>query len=222
MNSFGNQYKITIIGSSHGNLVGVIIDGIPAGIELDLDNITIELQQRKPGQSTITTTRKEEDELKIRSGLSQGFTNGEPLYAYVENLDVKSDYYEEIKYTPRPGHADYPAFIKYGGHNDYRGGGRFSGRMTIGLVIAGSIAKQILSKYQVNIISYTKSIGSIDTEPEIYDPFFADDVIYASDNIVRVAEPSKIDEMINYIKSIQKESAFPLFFKIKTSSTFQP
>lgn len=158
MNIFGDKYKIQIIGSSHGSLVGVIIEGLPVGIEIDNDNIQLWLSRRKPGQSNITTPRDEDDLLQIETGIFNGKTNGQPLYAFVKNKDYRSKYYEEIKDIVRPGHADYPAFIKYKGYNDYRGGGSFSGRMTIGLVIAGAIAKQVLHSKNISVRAYTKSI----------------------------------------------------------------
>ena len=161
MNHFGSHYRIELLGSSHGDIVGVVIEGIPIGIKLDLEEIQDWLLRRKPGQSRITTPRNEKDTFIIRTGLFQGKTNGQPLLAYVENKDTDSKYYNDIKDTPRPGHADYPAYIKYKGFNDYRGGGSFSGRMTIALVIAGAIARQIIKKVGVEIVAYTKEIGAI-------------------------------------------------------------
>lgn len=161
MNHFGSHYRIELLGSSHGDIVGVVIEGIPIGIKLDLEEIQDWLLRRKPGQSRITTPRNEKDTFIIRTGLFQGKTNGQPLLAYVENKDTDSKYYNDIKDTPRPGHADYPAYIKYKGFNDYRGGGSFSGRMTIALVIAGAIARQIIKKVGVEIVAYTKEIGGI-------------------------------------------------------------
>lgn len=158
MNIIGNKFKIQIIGASHGSLVGVIIEGLPVGIEIDNANIELWLSRRKPGQSNITSPRDESDEHQIETGLFNGKTNGQPLYAFVKNKDYRSKYYEKIKDIVRPGHADYPAFIKYKGFNDYRGGGSFSGRMTIGLVISGAIAKQVLQSKNISIRAYTKSI----------------------------------------------------------------
>ncbi|OLS19766.1 MAG: Chorismate synthase [Candidatus Heimdallarchaeota archaeon LC_3] len=160
LNTIGSNYRVTLIGSSHGNLVGVIIDGFPVGIELNLEEIQLWLTRRRPGQSKITTPRDEQDKLIISTGIFNNATSGEPIFAYVENSNKDSSYYEKIKEIPRPGHADYPAYIKYKGSNDYRGGGRFSGRMTIGIVIAGAIARQLLEKYGIKIYGYTKSIGT--------------------------------------------------------------
>ena len=120
MNHFGSHYRIELLGSSHGDIVGVVIEGIPVGIKLDLEEIQEWLLRRKPGQSKITTPRNEKDAFIIRTGLFQGKTNGQPLLAYVENKDTDAKYYNEIKDTPRPGHADFPAYIKYKGFNDYR------------------------------------------------------------------------------------------------------
>lgn len=172
MNTFGEKYKLQLIGSSHGSLVGVIIEGLPVGIEIDNANIELWLSRRKPGQSNITTPRAESDSFEIETGVFKGKTNGQPLYAFVKNKDSNSKYYEEIKDIVRPGHADYPAFIKYKGFNDYRGGGSFSGRMTIGLVIAGAIAKQVLQSKNISVRAYTKSIWQLKSKFQLqYDKF---------------------------------------------------
>ena len=163
MNRFGEKYALQIIGASHGSVVGVIIEGLPVGLSIDIDDVQKWLTRRKPGQSKITTPRNESDQFFIETGLFQDRTNGQPLYAFVKNTDSKSKHYEDIKDIVRPGHADYPAFIKYKGFNDYRGSGSFSGRMTIGLVIAGAIAKQLLMKKNIQVKAYTKSIGCLES-----------------------------------------------------------
>lgn len=162
MNRFGTNYIVQVLGSSHGDLVGVVIEGIPVGVEIDVDNIQLWLSRRRPGQSSITTPRDEKDIVEIKSGLFNGKTNGQPLLAYIQNSDKNSSHYETIKNTPRPGHADYPAHIKYKGSQDYRGGGSFSGRMTIALIIAGAIAKQIIESNGIMSFSFTKEIGGIE------------------------------------------------------------
>lgn len=201
MNTFGKNYRITLIGSSHGNLVGVIIDGSPVGHKISVDLIQKELLRRKPNQSKITTPRDENDELIIEAGLTNGKTNGQPIVAYVRNKDMDSNYYDTIKDTPRPGHADYVARVKYKGQNDQKGGGRFSGRMTIGLVIAGSISRQIMSSLKISFKSYTKSIGPVATENVILD----DNGIFSHDNSVRTADPKIINSMENYILEMKKQ-----------------
>ncbi|UCD00468.1 MAG: chorismate synthase [Promethearchaeota archaeon] len=171
-NSFGNIFRITSFGESHGDLVGIIVDGVPAGLELDLEYIQNELNKRKPGQSSLTTTRLEEDRVKLLSGLFDNRTTGAPICLIIENKDFNSSIYEKYKNFLRPSHVDYTALKKYGGFSDYRGSGRFSGRITAGFVMAGAIAKQILKKYDITIFAYTKSIENIiDEETYIIDEF---------------------------------------------------
>lgn len=184
-------------------MVGVIIDGTPPGIKIDVEIINQDLIKRRPGQSNITTDRDEPDKLIIETGIMNGLTTGEPITAFVRNKDIDSSYYEEIKYTPRPGHADYPATIKYKGMNDYRGGGRFSGRMTIGLVIAGSIAQQILMQKKIKIIAYTKEIGGIqDSNVNLN---ISKKYIYSQANLVRVADPNILESMVSKIREIKDQ-----------------
>lgn len=160
-NSFGIIFKITSFGESQGKLVGIIIDGVPAGLEFDIDYIQRELDLRRPGQSELTTPRREEDRAKLLSGIFNGKTTGAPICLIIDNEDVDSSIYETYKKYIRPSHIDYSALKKYGGFSDYRGSGRFSGRITAGLVMAGAIAKQILGKYDIKIFAYSKSIGNI-------------------------------------------------------------
>lgn len=160
MNIFGKNFRVTTFGESHGIALGAVIDGCLPGIELREEDIQIELNKRKPGQSKITTPRKESDEVKILSGVFEGKTTGMPIAAFVYNTNQCSRDYENIKDVFRPGHADETFQNKYG-IRDYRGGGRSSGRETIGRVIGGAIAKKILNKIKpdLEIIAYTKQIG---------------------------------------------------------------
>jgi len=158
---FGNKFKISIFGESHGKAIGVVLDGLPAGIELDMDFIKGELSRRQPGKSIFSTPRKEKDDFEILSGYFCGRTTGSPLSAVIFNRDTKSRDYEELKLLPRPGHADYTGFVKYGGFNDYRGGGHFSGRLTAPLVFAGAVAKQVLKMQNIIIASHIKSIHDV-------------------------------------------------------------
>ncbi len=161
-NILGERFSITSFGESHGKCIGTIVDGCPAGLKLDESDIQPILDLRRPGQSIITTQRKETDKVSILSGVFQGYTTGAPICLIIWNADADSRSYDEIKNTPRPGHSDYPAYLKYGGFADYRGSGRFSGRLTATLVMGGAVALKILSKYlNIEIISYTKSIGNI-------------------------------------------------------------
>ena len=147
-NSFGELFRITSFGESHGACVGVIIDGCPAGLPLKEEDIQVEVDKRKPVINAGQTSRSEEDKVEILSGVFHGYCTGAPIVLLVRNKDIDSSEYEKTRFLPRPGHADYTAFMKYGGFNDYRGGGRFSGRVTVGLVMAGAVAKKLLSYHR--------------------------------------------------------------------------
>lgn len=197
-NSIGRKLVVTSFGESHGRCIGVVVDGYPAGYEIDLDMIQTDLDRRRPGQSIITTPRKEQDKLEVLSGLLEGVSTGAPICMLIWNKDVDSSKYEDLRWTPRPGHADYTAEIRYGGYQDYRGGGRFSGRNTAGIVIAGALAKQLLKERGIEIIAYTSKIGEIET-PEV--PL--EDMRWESEsNIVRCPHPETAENMINLIKRI--------------------
>lgn len=161
-NTFGTKFKITSFGESHGKVIGVIIDGTPAGLNFDLNYIQNELNRRKPGQSRFTTSRKEQDKVEVLSGIFKNKTTGAPICLIIWNEDVESSDYENNKDLLRPSHVDYVALRKFGGFADYRGSGRFSGRITAGFVMAGAVAKQILKKFNISILAYTKSIGNIE------------------------------------------------------------
>ena len=157
-NTFGNSISITIFGESHGTHIGAVLDGIAPGIKIDYDYITACLDLRKP-HGTISTTRREADEFQIISGVFNGYTTGTPLTVIIENSSTKSCDYESIKYTPRPGHADYTADCKYHGFQDYRGGGHFSGRITVALVAAGAILRKTLEDKGILIGTHISSCG---------------------------------------------------------------
>ena len=160
-NTFGKLYKITTWGESHGDAVGVTIDGCPPGINITNEDIQFELNRRKPGQSEITTQRKESDLAEILSGTFEGKTLGSPIHISVINNDAKSKDYDSLKDLYRPSHADYTYDIKYGIRN-WKGGGRASARETIGRVAAGAIAKKILKqKFDIDIVGYVKSIQNL-------------------------------------------------------------
>ena len=167
--SFGTIFKITTWGESHGKGLGVIIDGCPAGIALSEADIQKFLDRRKPGQTKIATQRKEADEVEILSGVFEGRTNGTPISMLVKNTSQISKDYSEIASCYRPGHADYTFDMKYG-FRDYRGGGRSSGRETIGRVAAGAVASLALKQLGIEVVSYTKSIHDIEINPENFDP----------------------------------------------------
>jgi len=158
---WGNKLKISIFGESHGKAIGVVLDGIPEGINIDFDIIDKEMERRASGRDEISSLRKESDKYKILSGIFNGKTTGTPLCVVIENNDQKSKDYEEIRNIMRPGHADYTGYIKYKGFNDYRGGGHFSGRLTAPIVFAGTIARQILESRGIIVGSHIWSIGNI-------------------------------------------------------------
>jgi len=161
-NILGERFVVVSFGESHGRCVGVVVDGCPAGLRIERRDLQRELDLRKPSNTLISTTRREEDEVQILSGIFRGYTTGAPICALVWNKDVRSEDYEVIKDKPRPSHADYYARVKYGGFNDYRGGGRFSGRITAGFVIAGAIAKRLLLEtLGIEVIAYAVEIGGI-------------------------------------------------------------
>ena len=157
---FGNLLKISVFGQSHGKAIGVVVDGLPAGEAIDLEALNAFLARRKPGKSPLSTARKESDAPVFLSGLENGVTCGAPLCAVIENSDQHSSDYTELRDKPRPGHADYTAFVKWGGQADMRGGGHFSGRLTAPLCIAGGIAKQILARRGVYVGAHLWSVGT--------------------------------------------------------------
>jgi chorismate synthase len=159
---WGNKIKYSIFGESHGNSIGIIIDGLPSGIELDIEEINREMRRRAPGKNKFSTARNEKDEFQIQSGYFNNRTTGTPLCITIKNSDQHSKDYEKTKSLLRPSHADYTGFIKYEGFNDYRGGGHFSGRLTAPIVFAGAVAKQILKKQGIIIGSHIKSIGTVE------------------------------------------------------------
>ena len=153
--------KYTIFGESHGPAIGVTLTGVPAGLELDWEAIRFDMARRAPGKSALSTARKEADEVKVLSGVFEGKTTGAPLCAVIENTDTRSGDYARTRDLARPGHADYAAHVRYGGFNDYRGGGHFSGRLTAPLVFAGAVAKQVLAQRGVFVGSHISSIYGI-------------------------------------------------------------
>ncbi|MCF1191775.1 chorismate synthase [Mangrovimonas sp. AS39] len=196
-NSFGNVFRITTFGESHGVAIGGIIDGCPPGIELDFEAIQKELDRRKPGQSDIVTQRKEPDAVTFLSGIFEGKTTGTPIGFSIENTNQKSKDYSHIKDVYRPSHADYTYDQKYG-FRDYRGGGRSSARETASRVVAGAIAKQVLNQVKIN--AYTSSVGNIFLEK----PYQALDFSKIEDNTVRCPDPEVAQTMIDRIKEVRK------------------
>jgi chorismate synthase len=199
-NTFGKIFKISTFGESHGAAVGVVIDGCPSGIVLDEAFIQNELERRKPGQSKITTQRKEEDKIEILSGVFEGKTTGTPIAMAVWNADAKSKDYSHIADKFRPSHADYTYFEKYG-IRDYRGGGRSSARETLARVAAGAVAKLFLAHMGVKITAYVSQVGPVKTDPD----YKKLDLNKTEDNIVRCPDPGIAEKMIALIDSVRKD-----------------
>ncbi len=196
-NSFGNIFKLSTFGESHGKALGGVIDGCPAGVELDFDTINKELNRRRPGQSEIVTQRKEDDSVEFLSGIFEGKTTGTPIGFIIVNKDQKSKDYSHIQNSYRPSHADFVYDKKYG-FRDYRGGGRSSARETVVRVVAGSIAKMLLKDVKIN--AFVSSVGEITYDYQSSKIDF--DKI--EDSIVRCPDEKTSVEMINLIKSIKK------------------
>jgi len=197
MNSYGTLFKISTFGESHGPAIGVIIDGCPAGLEIDESFIQSELDRRKPGQSKITTQRKEDDTLKILSGVFEGKSTGTPIAIVIENQDQRSKDYSHIQNTFRPSHADYTYETKYG-VRDYRGGGRSSARETAARVAAGAVAKLLLKTVGVEVNAYVSQVGDL-TAP----PYSQLDFSKTEDNIVRCPDASTAEKMIALIDQVR-------------------
>ncbi|MEL1241021.1 chorismate synthase [Flavobacterium flavipallidum] len=197
-NSYGTLFRITTFGESHGEALGGVIDGCPSGIALDFDAIEVEMARRKPGQSAIVTQRKEPDAVQFLSGIFEGKTTGTPIGFIIPNTNQKSDDYSHIKDNYRPSHADYVYDQKYG-FRDYRGGGRSSARETASRVVAGAIAKQMLS--DIKIQAYVSAVGplSLDT------PYNELDFSKIESNPVRCPDEAMAATMEDYIKQIRKE-----------------
>jgi chorismate synthase len=197
----GERFVTLSFGESHGRCVGAVVDGCPAGLPLSEADIQGQLDLRKPGQSVITTQRKEEDRVELLSGIFNGKTTGAPICMLIWNKDSDSKPYDTIKHIPRPGHADYPAMVKYAGFADYRGSGRFSGRLTATLVMGGAVAQKLLRlTHKIETVAYTTEIGGIS----------AHDITPAQisrryDNDVRCPDPEAASKMKDAILQAKKD-----------------
>lgn len=163
--TFGNKVKISVFGESHGTAIGVVIDGLPSGEKIDMDEVYRQMARRAPGNDKTATPRKEADKPEILSGLLDGVTTGAPLAAVIYNTNTRSGDYGNIMNAPRPGHSDYTAYLRYDGCNDVRGGGHFSGRLTANLVFAGAVIRQILKRRGIEIAAHIYSIGDAYDDP---------------------------------------------------------
>ncbi len=200
MNTFGNIYRLTTFGESHGAAVGGVIDGMPAGIKIDLEEIQRQLDRRRPGQSAIVTARNEKDSVNILSGIFEGVTTGTPIGFIVENADQHSNDYENMRHTFRPSHADYTYTTKYG-LRDHRGGGRSSARETISRVVGGAFAMQALKSVGISVNAYTSQVGHL----RLDDDYTRYDRSLTETNPVRCPDPKMAVMMENLIAEVKKD-----------------
>lgn len=200
MNTFGRIFRLTSFGESHGPAVGGVIDGCPAGIVMDYEFIQSELNRRRPGQSRITTPRKEDDEVEFLSGIHDGKTTGVPIGFIIRNKNHHSSDYDNLKDLYRPSHADYTYAEKYG-HRDHKGGGRSSARETIARCVAGAVAKLVLKQLKVEITAYTSQVGNIKLEND-YTHY---DLTTIENTPVRCPDEQKAEEMISLIQDVKSK-----------------
>ena len=200
--TYGEKIKISVFGESHGNGIGVVIDGLPAGVKIDMDKVLVQMARRAPGNDKTATTRKESDIPKVLSGMLNGVLTGAPLCAVIENTNTKSGDYGNIISCPRPGHSDYTAFVKYNASNDVRGGGHFSGRITAPIVFAGAVCRQILENKGIKIAAHINSIGYVNDSR--FDPVSIDDELI---NRLNNSPFSLIDQSIEQDMRSQVEAA---------------
>ena len=199
-NTFGTLFKLSSFGESHGPALGGVIDGCPAGLKIDLDFVQLELNRRKPGQSHITTQRKEGDVVEFLSGIFEGVTTGMPIGFVIKNEDQKSKDYSHIQDAFRPSHADFTYEEKYG-LRDYRGGGRSSARETACRIVAGAIAKLILKEKNISINAFVKQVGKIKLDKSFEELDFSK----TENNVVRCPDEKVAEQMITYIEEIKKQ-----------------
>jgi len=199
-NSFGKLFTITSFGESHGRCIGTIIDGCPAGLPVSEEDIQREVDKRKP-TSPIATTRAEEEKVEILSGVLNRHTTGAPICLLIWNKDIDSSEYQRTRYLLRPGHADYTAFMKYGGFNDFRGGGRFSGRITATFVMAGAIARKLLNQIGIEVLAHTVEIGGIKAKTKGLDEIRQN----VDQNPLKCADPEAAQEMLQALEKVKEE-----------------
>ena len=200
MNTFGQIFRLTTFGESHGEAIGGVVDGMPAGIEIDVDFIQKELNRRRPGQSAITTSRKEPDQVELLSGVFEGRSTGCPIGFIVRNQNQHSSDYDNMRQLFRPSHADYTYYYKYG-TRDYRGGGRSSARITISRCVAGALAKLALRQLGISIHAYTSQVGDIALERDYHQY----DLSLTETNAVRCPDAEKATQMIALIEQVKAE-----------------
>ena len=199
-NVFGNIFTLTTFGESHGEAVGGVVDGMPAGIDLDMDFIQHELDRRKPGQSRITTQRNEADRVQLLSGVFEGKTTGTPIGFVVKNTNQHSNDYDNMRQLFRPSHADYTYYNKYG-VRDHRGGGRSSARITISRCVGGALAKLVLRQLGISVQAYTSQVGAIALERD----YHLYDLSLTETNAVRCPDPVKAQQKEDLIAQVKAD-----------------
>ena len=201
MNSFGQRYRTTIFGTSHGPFVGCTIEGLKAGTKVDEVRVQAQLDRRRPGQSSLTTQRKESDIVEFSHGLSHGEATGEPIVATIRNEDVISKSYADVARVPRPGHGDFTARMKYGGKSDLRGGGQLSGRMTAPLVVSGAVAREVLEPHGIRFFAHAAQVADVTSRPVTPEEIEAN----VERTPVRCADLEAADRMIAAIEAARKD-----------------
>ncbi|MCI4358324.1 MAG: chorismate synthase [Thermoplasmata archaeon] len=204
MMEFGSRFRVTLFGTSHGPQVGAIIEGVPRGASIDLPRIQAELDRRRPIGRRLATRRRESDRLIVDEGIVGGAASGRRIRIHVANEDARSGPYEELRGTPRPGHADYPASVRFGTSVDLSGGGIFSGRMTVGLVAAGAIARDLIEPKGIEVLSFTRSIGGID-DALVPDESFAQLRARRDANEVGAIDPTQAAAMAKRIEEVRRD-----------------
>lgn len=202
---WGNKVKISVFGESHGTAIGVVIDGLPSGERIDIDDVLVQMARRAPGNDKTATPRKEADTPEILSGVLNGVTTGAPLAAIIRNTNTRSADYGNILSAPRPGHSDYTAYLRYNGFNDVRGGGHFSGRLTANMVFAGAIIRQILKNKGIDIAAHIYSIGDVYDDP--FNPTGVKKELIDRLNKEKFAlvNPSKEDKMRSAVNAVREK-----------------
>ncbi len=205
MSFYGEKIKLTVFGESHGEAIGAVLAGVPAGYKIDMDKALAQMARRAPGRDKTATPRLEKDFPEVKSGILNGVTTGAPIACVIENTNTKSKDYSGLLETPRPSHSDYAAFVKYGGHNDIRGGGHFSGRLTAPIVFAGAVLRQILEQKGIKIAAHIASIAGI--EDERFNPVEIDDELInrLNNSVFALIDTSKEEEMRSAVEAARKD-----------------
>lgn len=180
MSTYGERIKLTVFGESHGEAIGAVLSGVPAGYKIDMDKVLVQMARRAPGKDKTATPRLEKDFPEVKSGILNGVTTGAPIASVIENTNTKSKDYSNLLDTPRPSHSDYTAYVKYGGNNDIRGGGHFSGRLTAPIVFAGAVLRQILEEKGIKIAAHISSVADVNDKP--FNPVEIDDELISELN----------------------------------------